>query len=198
MPRSTPQISGSGNTNARKKFVLKIITASDSGCGKDVLLHRFVSNRFIADTSMTVGVQFHLKNITFGGIEITLQLWDFGGQDRFRFLLPTYTSGAKGFILFFDLTRMQTTFSLENSWLPIVRKEDPNLPGILVGTKQNLVDHDFPAIEPEFGPDFITRARMQGYVESPSNSGEQIDRAFRILLKAILDYNRIPYGQNLI
>jgi len=195
---STSPIAGYGDMHPRKKFVLKIVTAGDNGCGKDVLLHRFVSNRFIADTSMTIGVQYHLKNITFGGVEITLQLWDFGGQERFRFLLPTYASGAKGFVLFFDLTRMQTTFSLENSWLPIVRKEDPNLPGILVGTKLDLVDHDFPAIDPCFGSEFIASTRMQGYVESSSKSAEQVDRAFHALVKAILDYNRIPYDQNLI
>jgi small GTP-binding protein len=182
---------------AKKKFVLKVLTAGEGGVGKTTLLHRYVSNRFIADTSMTIGVQFHLKNITFGGVDCTLQLWDFGGQERFRFLLPTYASGAKGALLLFDLTRMQTTFSLENSWLPIVRKEDANLPCILMGTKLDMVDPNYPAIEPNYGKDFITEHNMQGFIETSSKTGDKVDEAFRLLVKSIFDYNKIPYDPTL-
>lgn len=181
----------------RKKFILKVITGGEGGVGKTTLLHRYVSNRFIADTSMTIGVQFHLKSITFGGVDCTLQLWDFGGQERFRFLLPTYASGAKGALLLFDLTRMMSTFQLENSWLPIIRKEDPRLPCILMGTKLDMVDPNFPAIEPNFGKDFIASHDMQGYIETSSKTGDKVDEAFRMLVKAIFDYNKIPYDPNL-
>ncbi|MHA1791823.1 MAG: Rab family GTPase [Promethearchaeota archaeon] len=182
----------------KKKFVLKILTAGDGGVGKTTLLHRYVSNRFIADTSMTIGVQFHLKNITFGGVECTLQLWDFGGQDRFRFLLPTYASGAKGALLMFDLTRMNTTFSLENSWLPIVRKEDHNLPVILLGTKLDMVDPSTPMIDPNFGENFCEKYDLQGYIETSSKTGERVDDAFRMLVKAIFDKNNISYDVSLV
>jgi small GTP-binding protein len=183
---------------AKKKFVLKILTAGDGGVGKTTLLHRYVSNRFVADTSMTIGVQFHLKNILFGGVDCTLQLWDFGGQDRFRFLLPTYASGAKGALLLFDLTRMQTTFSLENSWLPIVRKEDPNMPVVLLGTKLDMVDPNFPQIEPGFGQEFGNRNKLNGYVETSSKTGEKVEEAFFMLVKTIFDYNGIPYEPNVM
>lgn len=183
---------------AKKKFVLKILTAGDGGVGKTTLLHRYVSNRFIADTSMTIGVQFHLKNIQFGGVDCTLQLWDFGGQDRFRFLLPTYASGAKGAMLLYDLTRMQTTFSLESSWLPIVRKEDKNLPVVLMGTKLDMVQPDAPVIEDEFGKEFCEKNNLQGYIETSSKTGERVEAAFRLLVKEIFDYNNIPYDQSLV
>jgi small GTP-binding protein len=182
----------------KKKFVLKVLTSGDGGVGKTTLLHRYVSNRFIADTSMTIGVQFHLKNINFGGTELTLQLWDFGGQDRFRFLLPTYASGAKGALMLFDLTRMNTTFSLESSWLPIIRKEDPNLPVVLMGTKLDMVDPNFPAIDPSFGKEFVEEHNLQGYVETSSKTGEQVDKAFRMLVKSIFDYNNIDYDESQI
>ena len=181
----------------KKKFVLKVLTAGDGGVGKTTLLHRYVSNRFIADTSMTIGVQFHLKNISFGGVECTLQLWDFGGQDRFRFLLPTYASGAKGALLLFDLTRMQTTFSLENSWLPIVRKEDPDLPVILMGTKLDMIDPSYPPIDPNFSQDFVRDQRLNGYIETSSKTGERVEEAFRMLVKTIFDHNNIPYDPDL-
>ena len=184
-------------SSPKKKFVLKVLTAGDGGVGKTTLLHRYVSNRFIADTSMTIGVQFHLKNITFGGVECTLQLWDFGGQERFRFLLPTYASGAKGALLLFDLTRMQTTFSLENSWLPIVRKEDTNLPVVLMGTKLDMVDPTYPSIDENYAPDFVRDNRLHGYIQTSSKTGERVEEAFRMLVKTIFDQNGIPYDPDL-
>ena len=110
-----------------QKFILKILTAGEGGVGKTTLLHRYVEGKFSADTKMTIGVEFFLKETEIDSKHCTLQLWDFGGQERFRFLLESYVLGAKGALLMFDLTRMM---SLENlgQWIKIVRKGDPHLP----------------------------------------------------------------------
>ncbi len=95
-----------------KKYILKILTAGEGGVGKTTLLHRYVEGKFSGDTKMTIGVEFFLKEMELDGNQCTLQLWDFGGQERFRFLLDSYVMGAKGALLMFDLTRPMT---LENS-----------------------------------------------------------------------------------
>jgi small GTP-binding protein len=182
---------------ARKKFVFKIGVGGDGGTGKTTLLHRYISNRFVADTAMTIGIQIGLKTVNFGGVEATLCFWDFGGQERFRFLLPTYCSGAKGALLIFDLTNMHSTFGLENSWLPILRKEDLNLPVVLIGTKTDMVDPNFPCIEPGFGNDFVTSHHLHSYIETSSKTGDKVEDALRLLVKSIFDYNKIPYDPNL-
>ncbi len=66
-----------------KKFILKILTAGEGGVGKTTLLHRYVEGKFSADTKMTIGVEFFLKEVVIDGKQCTLQLWDFGGQERF-------------------------------------------------------------------------------------------------------------------
>ncbi|MHA2474338.1 MAG: ADP-ribosylation factor-like protein [Promethearchaeota archaeon] len=65
-----------------KKFILKILTAGDGGVGKTTLLHRYVEGRFSADTKMTIGVEFFLKETEIDSKQCTLQLWDFGGLLR--------------------------------------------------------------------------------------------------------------------
>ncbi|GAH39257.1 unnamed protein product, partial [marine sediment metagenome] len=87
-----------------KPRVLKIITTGEGGVGKTTLLHRYVEGIFLADTKMTLGVEFFLKELDLDGNKILLQIWDFGGQERFRFLLQNYIMGAKGALLLFDLT----------------------------------------------------------------------------------------------
>ncbi len=71
-------------------LVLKVMVAGDSGVGKTTLIRMFVSGIFDAATRMTIGVQFHVKSITYEGRPVSLQLWDLGGQDHFRFILPSY------------------------------------------------------------------------------------------------------------
>ncbi|MFX1238897.1 MAG: Rab family GTPase, partial [Promethearchaeota archaeon] len=122
-----------------KKFILKILTAGEGGVGKTTLLHRYVEGKFSAETKMTIGVEFFLKETDIEGNTATLQLWDFGGQERFRFLLESYVLGAKGALLMFDLTRPITLDNLEQ-WIDIVRKGDPDLPVLFIGTKLDLVD----------------------------------------------------------
>ena len=181
-----------------KRFIVKIITAGDGGTGKTTMVHRYISDRFVADTSLTIGVQFFAQHGTFGGVDYSSAIWDFAGQDRWTDAQKFYVPGAKGAILAFDLTRMQTTFALESRWLQLLRREDPGLPIILVGLKKDMVDPNFPAMEPNFGRDFVATHGLQGYVEASCRTGEGIEESFKMLIKAIFDHNSIPYDPNVI
>ena len=70
---------------------------------------------------------------------VTLQLWDFGGQEHFRFMLDSYVAGAKGAMLPSDLTRTVTLDGLQE-WIDLCRKSYPNLPILFIGTKLDRVE----------------------------------------------------------
>lgn len=167
-----------------KKFILKILTAGEGGVGKTTLLHRFVEGRFSAETKMTIGVEFFLKELDIDDQHCTLQLWDFGGQERFRFLLESYVLGAKGALLMFDLTRPLTLENLEQ-WVNICRKNDPKLPILFLGTKQDLVDQI--TVHDEFALSFKNEFQLFDYLRVSSKSGENVQKAFNMLTKKILD-----------
>lgn len=42
--------------------LLKVITAGDGGVGKTTLLYRYVEGQFLADTKVTLGVEFWSKS----------------------------------------------------------------------------------------------------------------------------------------
>jgi small GTP-binding protein len=117
--------------------VFKTIITGEGGVGKTTLLHRYIEGKFLADTRMTIGVEFFLKELELDEDSILLQIWDFGGQERFRFLLNNYVKGAKGALLLFDLTRPITLNTLDD-WVNICRSDDPDLPILLVGSKADL------------------------------------------------------------
>jgi len=167
-----------------KKFILKILTAGEGGVGKTTLLHRFVEGQFSADTKMTIGVEFFLKEIELDGKQCTLQLWDFGGQERFRFLLESYVLGAKGALLMFDLTRPMTLENLQQ-WVTICRKGDENLPILFIGTKIDLANDIM--VDDDYALSFQEKFKLFDYMKISSKSGQNVLEAFELLTKKILE-----------
>ncbi|MFX1343862.1 MAG: Rab family GTPase [Promethearchaeota archaeon] len=167
-----------------QKFILKILTAGEGGVGKTTLLHRYVEGKFSAETKMTIGVEFFLKETEVDAKQCTLQLWDFGGQERFRFLLESYVLGAKGALLMFDLTRMSSLENLEQ-WLNIVRKGDPNLPVLFLGTKLDLTDEI--QVDDDYARSFLNEFNLIDFLKISSKTGENVYTAFDLLTQKILE-----------
>ena len=166
-----------------RPLVLKILTSGDGGVGKTTLLHKYIEGKFLADTKMTIGVQFFLKDLNVDGFDVILQLWDFGGQERFRFLLENYVIGARGALLMFDLTRAITLENIEE-WVNICRSKDPNLPILFLGTKADLVE------EHSIDKDYILynkeKYNLFDYMVTSSKTGKNVENAFETLTRYII------------
>jgi len=113
----------------------KIVIFGDAGCGKDNLTQRFLTNLFVSDSRMTIGVDFEVKSFVVDEQKVKLQIWDFGGEERFRFLLPTYVRGAKGGLFCYDVTNYSSLAHIDN-WLTVIKQEIRNedqFPILVVG-----------------------------------------------------------------
>ncbi|MFX1267179.1 MAG: Rab family GTPase [Promethearchaeota archaeon] len=170
-----------------KTKVLKTIIAGDGGVGKTTMLHRYVKGKFIENMQMTIGVEFFLKKLKIEGEEVIMQIWDFGGQERFRFLLESYAMGAKGALLLFDLTRPITLENLEQ-WVSICRIENPDLPILFIGSKSDL------AGSINLSEDYIFQIQEEhsffNFLKISSKNGENVALAFELLAKEILKHIR--------
>lgn len=168
-----------------KPKVFKTIIAGDGGVGKTTMLHRYIKGKFIENLHMTIGVEFFLKNIELDDEKIVLQIWDFGGQERFRFLLKNYARGAKGALLLFDPTR-PTTLEKIGEWVEVCRAENPDLPILFIGSKSDLKESVI------LSDDFILKFRQKHnffeYLRISSKTGENVDLAFILLAKEIIHH----------
>ena len=167
-----------------KKFILKILTAGEGGVGKTTLLRRYVEGKFSAETKMTIGVEFFLKEVEVDGKQCTLQLWDFGGQERFRFLLESYVLGAKGALLMFDLTRPMTLENLEE-WVNLVRRSDNTIPVLFLGTKLDL-ESDI-MVEDNYALQFKDNYKLFDFLKISSKTGQNVQESFELLTRKILE-----------
>ncbi len=139
---------------------------------------------FDESTIATVGVDFFIKQVIYENIgNCTLQLWDLGGQQRFRHLLESFIMGAKGGLLLFDLTKMPTINDILN-WVNIIRMHDLDLPIILVGTKRDL--EEAIAVDDESANSIKNAFNMIQFVKTSSKTGDSIDLVFDILVEELM------------
>ncbi|MFX0030905.1 MAG: Rab family GTPase [Candidatus Hermodarchaeota archaeon] len=163
--------------------LLKVITAGDGGVGKTTLLYRYVEGRFLANTKITLGVEFFLKEINIKGEQINLQVWDFGGQDHFRPLLENYSVGARGALLLFDLTRPSSLENIEQ-WVNICRGKNPGIPIIFLGTKLDLTE--MITVDDKYAKTFPKQYGFFKYLKISSKTGHNVNLAFKLLAKEII------------
>jgi len=168
-----------------KTKVLKTLIAGEGGVGKTTLLHRYIEGVFMKDTKMTIGVEFHLKELIIDDTKVLLQIWDFGGQERFRFLLKSYAKGAKGAVIMFDLTRPLTLENIED-WVNICRGDQPDFPIIFVGSKTDLTE--FINIEEDFILEILDKYNLFNYIRVSSKTGQNVEFTFELLAREIIKY----------
>lgn len=167
-----------------KNYVFKIIVGGNGGVGKTTLLRRYVDGNFDESTIATVGVDFFIKQVIYENIgNCTLQLWDLGGQKRFRHLLESFIMGAKGALLLFDLTKMPKINDILN-WVNIIRMHDLDLPIVLIGTKNDL--EEAIAVDDESANSIKNAFNMIKFVKTSSKTGDNIDLVFDILVGELM------------
>jgi small GTP-binding protein len=165
-------------------FAFKVLLLGDGGVGKTTLIKRYVTGSFDAGTKITIGADFHTKELSVNGKEVTLQVWDFGGEERFRFILPTYCRGARAGIFVYDVTKLESLLHA-GDWVNLVRTEVPNIPVVMVGTKIDLSDQRVVQAD-----EAATRAADLGInhvMEASSRTGESVEQVFDVVTSLIFE-----------
>lgn len=158
--------------------------------GKTCLCTRYVNGVFAKGIKQTIGVDFALKNVTLEQgadstppeTEITLQLWDFAGEERFKNVLPLYVGGTQGILLCFDLSRPKTIEALPH-WLEVIRPHiERAVPVILVGMKSDLEYK----MSQEKITEFIKEHNIDRFIATSSLTGDKVEETFALVAREVL------------
>lgn len=165
-------------------FSFKIMMLGDASVGKTSLTIRYISGVFDENLKLTIGLDFYNKTIPFRGKKVQLQIWDFGGAEKFRFLLSQYSKGAHGAFLLYDITNASTLEHLPD-WIQIVRKHAGEIPIILIGSKFDL--HEFREVSQEDGIIVAKKYNLASFIELSSKMGTNIEKAFEIMTEILFE-----------
>ncbi|MFX1494896.1 MAG: Rab family GTPase [Promethearchaeota archaeon] len=165
-------------------YTFKILLLGDASVGKTSFSKRYCYNIFNPAERLTIGVDFLVKTIELHGKKIKLQIWDVGGEERFRFLLPTYCLGANAAFLLYDITRPPTLDNIPE-WVSIVRQKAGGIPIVLVGSKIDLDTQR--KISRDFGIQISERNNFSGFGEISSKTGQNVNKTFEVLTELTLE-----------
>ena len=162
----------------------KILTLGESTVGKTSILNKFTDNIFSNRQLPTIGIDFKIKNVKIGELNIELKIWDTAGQERYRNMTKQYFKGADGILLIFDLTK-RDTFDKIYQWIEQLNDYSTtyDISIVLIGNKKDLPNRE---ISFEEGKMKAKELNVE-YFETSAKTGENINEVFINLSTKILE-----------
>ncbi|KAM5248471.1 ras-related protein Rab-28-like [Ctenodactylus gundi] len=178
---------------------LKLVLLGDATSGKTSLATRFTRETFEKQYRQTIGLDFFLRRITLpGNFNVTVKVWDIGGQAISSKMLDKYIYAAQGILLVYDITDSQSFKHLED-WYTAVKKvseESETEPLVaLVGNKIDLKHRR--TVKPEKHLRYCDRKGFRSYFVS-AKTGDSIFLCFQKVAAEILgiDLNNREIAQS--
>ena len=166
----------------------KICIFGAGGVGKTTMVQRYITGHFRESTKMTIGADILIKDLEFNDWKVRLQIWDFGGENRFRFFLPPYARGAFAGIFMYDITRYNSLLDFDE-WVKIFMKGasfgDRQVPILMVGGKLDLEERRM--ITAEEASHFALSRNVYKIIECSSKTGQNVELIFKDITNKIME-----------
>jgi small GTP-binding protein len=170
--------------NKRINEEAKIVLLGDSGVGKSSIAMRYVNNTFSDAFEVTIGGGYLQQLVRLrDGSTIKMDIWDTGGQERFRSLLQMYYRDAQAALITYDVSS-ERSFEACEYWVNELREREENCMLFLVGNK---IDIPVPErkIDPKKVEAFAQKHNMI-WVETSAKTGENINKLFEKVAQEII------------
>eukprot|EP00096_Caligus_rogercresseyi_P007160 TRINITY_DN247_c1_g1_i4.p2 TRINITY_DN247_c1_g1~~TRINITY_DN247_c1_g1_i4.p2 ORF type:complete len:294 (-),score=94.90 TRINITY_DN247_c1_g1_i4:669-1550(-) len=178
---STPQ-------NKGYDYLLKVLLVGDSDVGKQEILSGLTdgsSDSPFSSGASSSGAAYKTTIILIDGKRVKLQLWDTSGQGRFCTIIRSYSRGAQGILLVYDITN-KWSFEGINRWLKEVDEHAPGIPKVLIGNRLHLAFRR--QVDPNEAEDYAEKNAM-GFFEVSPLANFNISESFIELARMALRRN---------
>ena len=165
-------------------YIFKLLLIGDVPGSKTAFVKRYCFEIFQPHEKLTIGVDFYSRTTMFKGKRVKLQIWEFGGDRKLRFLFSKYCINANGAFFLYDITTQPSLDHLPE-WIQIIRENAGDIPIILIGSKLDLYEHR--AFAYEEGLLAARKHNLASFLEISSKTGENVNEAFEMMIKMIIE-----------
>lgn len=174
-----------------REFVFKITVLGEAAVGKTSLLNRFCEGSFQEDYKPTLGANIIRKDVSIEEtVKVRLIMWDLAGQEKYNVIRSMYFQGCEGALFVYDVTRYNTFDSIKSKWLrdfqKYIRKKGVY---VLIGNKTDMQEER--VVTSEKGKELADDIKASHFIETSARLGENIEEAFLLLVKQILNNHGI-------
>ena len=96
-----------------REGAFKIVLLGDSA-SKTTLVNRYFTKVFDDSMKMTIGCDYYVKDLEIDGKKVVLRIWDLGGEQRLKVLLPRFTKGADRALFIYDITNYTSINNIDD------------------------------------------------------------------------------------
>ena len=164
------------------KTTKKVILIGPPGVGKTSTVRRFVTGYFSPIYQITLGTTIMKKEVDFQDFQVTLSIWDVGGQTVFKQVRSKYYYAASGALAICDATEYRTQqelFSWVDSFTAVVGKQ----PIIFLANKVDLPKKEISDEDMQALVDYHGNAE---YLFTSAKDGTNTEKAFKDLVRMMI------------
>ena len=169
---------------AKPQKIFKVIVIGAAGVGKTSIIRRFCENSFLEGYKTTIGSDFYVRKLDLDRALVNLSVWDLAGEERFRFVLPTFCKGAQGGLIVFDLSRRRSYINV-TTFIELLWQIQGQIPAILIGNKSDLAEQR--AVSGDEAEQYASQCGM-AYYETSAKDNFNIEIIFEKLSNLMIDY----------
>jgi len=169
---------------SKPQKIFKVVVIGAAGVGKTSIIRRFCENSFLEGYKTTIGSDFYVKKLDLEKAFVNFSVWDLAGEERFKFILPTFCKGAQGALVVFDLSRRRSYIGI-TSYIELLWQIAGQVPAVLIGNKSDLLDQR--AVNDEEAKLYSQQCNM-AYYETSAKDNVNVYRIFEELANLMIDY----------
>jgi|EP00670_Eutreptiella_braarudii_P003857 small GTP-binding protein len=184
------------------EYLYKVLVVGEGNTGKTCIIRRYVHNIFQMSTKATIGVDFALKVLNWDRTKnITLQIWDIAGQERYGQMTRVYYQAAVGALVVYDVTRPES-FDAVAKWKQdidnkVFLSDGSKIPCVLLANKCDLPE--VPERTKDELDSFCASHGFVGWFHTSSKENINIEKAYKFLVDKVLENDqRLDQGDNAV
>lgn len=152
-----------------------------------MFIQGFISDPEGIKTHETMGVDIKIKNLSFHGFQIILQIWEIDVlKIEFESLLPGYLRGLSGIIVIYDLTNKESLSKITEilNLIDTYKDSQKEIPIIIVANKTDLGKKIVLSLEDVIK--ITDKSKIYDYRKSSALLGENVSETFKKLVEGMM------------